>query len=495
MRFPLRAIRSLALSVCAFVSAPALAGGDALDALRYVPDEVDLVLVVDQAKMHRQSEAGRAIEDSLRLLVGEEGLDHWRAFAGELDGESEKLFDGLFGRRTIIVGRGLIDGEGDREPEWAVIGFADPSIARRLPKKLKAAPKRVLENRLVLGIEQGRFLITIPKAGDRFLLAPATSTDLFADLARGLDRKPRAALSDERTFRILGEERIERDFVLGMRAPKGAWFGVAGNVRRGALEARLALTTREPMPEARPWSSDFVGEFGSDSLLCVVERIPERTVGEEAWKAMMPRLMRAFVEDTRKIEALGDRYLLQFTRAEGGGVSITIGCEARDLQKIAVLGDRFASDQLLAYSALLSVGAWDFDYGGAQPEAMRHQQLTEPDGRRFPYIGGEGFGLSWTYRHSKALTDVGGWFVGGTEKVNVANVASVVRDEGGNAADGDWISVGKIRPNALLRAMESRDEMVDLLDVARGVGEIAWRLKRVGPYEARGEARLVVLDR
>jgi hypothetical protein len=182
--------------------ADVLTRDDSLGRLASLPGRVEAVIVIRDAAGQRNSDAGRA----LASMLVESGLMRltalgWRDLADELGWSEVEAFDRLLGRRVMLVAEGLGPGETFR---WALLCDVDRQAELRIRRRLKAAPRGIIQNHPVLAVEDGRFQLAFGRRsarslnGDRLgsgrwngggtlLLAPAEFSDLFDALLPALD--------------------------------------------------------------------------------------------------------------------------------------------------------------------------------------------------------------------------------------------------------------------------------------------------------------------
>lgn len=187
--------------------ADVLTRDDTLGRLASLPERVEAVIVIRDAAGQRNSDAGRALVS----MLSESGLMRltalgWRDLADELGWSEVEAFDRLLGRRVILVAEGLGPGETFR---WALLCDVDREAELRIRRRLKPAPRGIIQNHPVLAVEDGRFQLAFSReasgsprwdggwgmSGATLLLAPAECSDLFDALLPALDGR-----SDEGGF-------------------------------------------------------------------------------------------------------------------------------------------------------------------------------------------------------------------------------------------------------------------------------------------------------
>lgn len=128
----------------------------AVEAAAELPDDVDLVLVIDNASELRETPVGQSVR---RFLAEAGGLDEltkaWTSLSQEIGWSEDVAFDRLFGRRVVLVSRTV--GEGDAARVWAVLSDVSVETEQRLKEKLRAAPRSIDAGHQILSVENGQY--------------------------------------------------------------------------------------------------------------------------------------------------------------------------------------------------------------------------------------------------------------------------------------------------------------------------------------------------
>lgn len=130
------------------------AAGGAIDAVAGLPDDLDMIIVVDRAADLRASSVGAA---GLKFLDEAGTLSDvtkaWAALAAQLGWTETDTFDRLLGTRVVLASRA--SGEADRR--WALLSDVSAETDRRLRERLKISPRGISQGHQILSVENGEF--------------------------------------------------------------------------------------------------------------------------------------------------------------------------------------------------------------------------------------------------------------------------------------------------------------------------------------------------
>lgn len=170
-------------------------GGDPWDLLAGMPGEVTLAIVVNNAAEQLGSDHGRGLHRFMLdagLLA--DTVKAWQGLATTLEYRSfDESLRALLGRRVIFV-VGAPEPGRDRTA-WVLITEVDRATEVKLRKLIKAVPRSRRNGRFVMGIEDGKYELTIVNRDEHggratMLLAPAGAGLLFDRAVRMLQGKP-----------------------------------------------------------------------------------------------------------------------------------------------------------------------------------------------------------------------------------------------------------------------------------------------------------------
>lgn len=504
------ATRAHILAVTVFICAAILpagrsvAGGqppDIASAADRAPGDTDLLLVIDHAADHRRGAAGGALAFLAdKLFADGDTFRKWDELARTLGWSDEQAFDQLLGRRIVLVGRGL----GGADPSFALLADVDRAAEWTLRKRLKLAPRGIVNGRTLYSVEDGRFELTVERTdgGATVLVAPANRPKFFDEMAAMLGGRQPGALSDTPEMQQLralvragrgGEAPpTPPDMLLFFRTQDnaGGWAGLSAWLDGPTLRATIVASAQCEGPVVTPWSLATWKALAEGSLACVVERRPRP--GEAASTPLLDDVP-WLAPDEALDRDLGERHAVVLRRDPAGGLSVTGAIELHDLAAGAVVGDALINHVLIALAGKLGVGAWNYDFHGLAPDSTRVVHLAGPDGESMPFIGGPGFSLFWSYRPEG---DGRSWLIGSTNRTDFERAARALADCADGPAGRDmapWLTVGRIEPAALHAALTATGRWTPpILDCLNAIDAVQWRVRKAEAGLVRGEATIAL---
>jgi hypothetical protein len=127
-------------------------------AIADIPDDVDLVLVVENGTDLRASPIG----DAAARFLTESGVivdltKAWKSLGDQLGWSAQETFDRLLGRRVILLSRSVAQGNDRR---WAILSDVAVDTEAQLKDKLQAAPRAIVQGHQILTLENGAYELT-----------------------------------------------------------------------------------------------------------------------------------------------------------------------------------------------------------------------------------------------------------------------------------------------------------------------------------------------
>ena len=171
---------------------PALASRDDPWAqIAALPVTVDAAAVLDRPGSRLWSDpAGIAVRRALSstgLFTQTERA--WAGLADALGYSQDQAAAALLGRRVLIAWDGLSRGDGAgtagrADTRWAVLAEVDRDTAREIRTRLRAAPRRTVQGRVVYSVDAGRTAMAVIEEGaeTRVVFAPNGATALLESL-------------------------------------------------------------------------------------------------------------------------------------------------------------------------------------------------------------------------------------------------------------------------------------------------------------------------
>ncbi len=127
-------------------------------AISDIPDDADLIIVIEHASELRTSPIGDAVS---RFLADSKVIDAltkaWAGLADQLGLSRDDAFNRLLGQRVILISKGAVQGN-DRL--WAILSDISVDTDEKLKDKLQAAPRAIDQGHQILTIENGQYQLT-----------------------------------------------------------------------------------------------------------------------------------------------------------------------------------------------------------------------------------------------------------------------------------------------------------------------------------------------
>lgn len=498
-----RALPTCFLVLCSFQSARA---GDALSWAAGVPEDVETLVVAENAAKWR---AGPAHGLDAFLASGRvESSDltkAWRGLAHALKIDGAAAFDSLLGNRFVFAER---PSRADAtRPEWIVMSVVSLDTEARIRARLNIAPRRVAAGVSILSLEDGRFwLATSPAAGGNgavVLLGPAETPGLFDELVGTFGRaQPRNLLGSKQgddLRRVLPGSEILCFFK--RRDEQGRLRLICLGARRAEGSIEFALHARsQPIAEAlAPVQESSRAAF--DAL--------SRDAYFAAWEWDIPALPALLGIDVPAIDARaifgvsdagplsGERSAYIIADSAEGGLSAAVASVPKVAERASADGDRMMA--MLALSVLGPEAQADaslLDFQGLHPGALREISIAgSPASVALrPIVRDDR--LVW--RMMDAGADGVHWWLAGLGRAGVQRLENAL-DAGAEADESrqPWVSIGVLRPASLIRKVEGAGlalppGLVILSTAAGRIEEISWWLRRAegGSLRGAGTVRL-----
>jgi hypothetical protein len=497
------------------------AGRDSLADVRGLPATVDAVLVLKDAARQRRSEAGQA----LASLLGESGLmsrtaQAWEDLARTLDMEPEAAFDAILGSRVTVVLDGVAPGKAAR---WAMISEVRAETEERLRKRLRPAPRGLVDGQVVLAVENGRYeLATARAAGDgraRLLLAPSGSEALFDAvmpvLAGRMCEHPLGATEAMSKAEAIGAG----DVFLIVRVPAtraaadgaDAQYIVLSADQRGmGWDARCVASPGALLgsdPGVLPaWSDAVFRGIQTGAMAAVMgpaaQPIPLISAQTPVPAAMVTALL------GQAPETVGDRWALvvrdeSSKAAPARGLSVTAAIQTKDTAAMATACERLlragAGDK--GEAAGTTIDRATAEAAKAIPLDTRFAELTRPLLGRDPALSwscgprvGSGQAAHSGVQGVAAPASKPGWCtvsIGPGESAPGKSTAAAVADGLAGAEEHGTVrsrvSIGVVRPALLERALRGMNlEQAAAIGGFRHVESIQWDAWRMPDGWAEG---------
>jgi hypothetical protein len=364
---------------------------------RLIPDDVGLVVVVNEAAQQRATPAGRQLAEMLSSsgLVPGEANRAWDELSRTLGWTPGSAFDALLGRRAMLLVRWAPSephhGKGG-EAEWALISDLDEDAARRVRTRLAPAPRQIIAGLQVLAIDQGRLqAVVAPRltasrdqavaeatsggadragappagsvpgagvgAGARLLLAPAGSETLFDQLLPVINGQeadawgavPMAsALPGPQSFVLLRTDR--RPATDGRASPGFVALTVAcasdgWDARLVALPGAMDLQT----DATGDWSLESLDRLAPGALVAMLGSIRTGQIHALSREGWLGRVWPEFVELGASLTGLRGLIVREATIEADRPVSLamSVASQAIDVEAFRPLGDRASAALVL----------------------------------------------------------------------------------------------------------------------------------------------------
>lgn len=480
-----------------------------LESVGRLPGDVDAIVAIDDAQDFAHSPIGESILQVLRLAGGFHGTrDAWNALARQMGMSSQEAFDALLGGQTIFAARWS-----DGEMAWAILTELTPDAERRVRHSFRPSPRGVVGGRPVLAVEGGVLEMVLaphPRA-PRLLLGAAADRSLFTELATTLDAPASAPFSNNGLFREI--ERVGRraDSMVFFRSPteRALWFALVGERTNTTLTTNFLLGVpglAEHGAQIEPWSRATFERLAETAYVAVLDMSEFSWQGEPTQGAGGIGAFAGLglpLELAPELSALlSDRFALVIRPGQNGPIELAMALETVDTSEMARAGDRLLSRYLRGLATDDSACARLEGFEQMPPTAVRSVDVSQLVGSMRPFGWDAGPHVTWGSRVAHHACNAGqhhGWWTVGLG-------ADAVQDLGRSMIDDDdddlqpahgaslpWLSLGMIRPAALIERLESAGVMLPpMVRPLRDVHEVSWQALEAGRGIVQGFGRIVV---
>ena len=433
----------------------------AVEAAAELPDDLDLVLVIDHASALRETPIGQSVRTFLMEAGGLDDMTKaWKGLAQEIGWSEDVAFDRLLGRRVVLASRTTGEGE-SASRVWAVLSDVSVETEQRLKEKLKAAPRAIDAGHQILSVENGMYELAshrrVKNASDggstgktpetvTLVLGPTGRGELFDQvvrvLAHGAERplgrldvvaKARAAGPSE--LLVLAQTRLGsspedpdaadgtprwRDFVMlsGRRAEiasePGEPAGVAGEGRCGSTWRTRVLvrnTSRRVDMERIPITGDgSFREMERGALLAVMQSVPlDDVLGKGSPIATV--LGALPLPDGARCLVHGRQAVRLRTLPPRDRLLCTVAMETTDAPALARAMDGAVARGIQTVEQRLgALAPPPRNYEGITPTAVRVENVMVPDNALITPLMPEPLAVAWcTPRDGNGLGVGGVW--------------------------------------------------------------------------------------
>lgn len=463
-------VAGVVLALLVILHAPP-ARADIYDAARLVPDNVTLLVVIDDAAGLRASELGppaEALAQALSDFV--ETSEAWGRLAARLDLSNAGAFDALLGRRALLASRTRADGSG----EWALISRVTRATEDRLRLRLRPAPRAVVAGLPVLSVENGRFEMVVSRGDPEstLVIAPSSNPGLFdeivASLAKGGPERSLGSTDPLRQIRVLAGQPSAMIFARP-EADAPSWIAAAATSEKASIKLRFMARFPAPAPgpaSIKPWSISSLDEIAKDAFALVVDwdalpqmLRPADILSDSGIVRELFGLGRMGPHNDRQHASPSGRSLVALLPSQSGVLDIVVALQSADVHALAPVGDQRIADLLAGFGVKDQTRQQARqDFGGAFPEAVRSIDLAGALGPLAVLGFDHGPTLAWTYRAGGIPEggDASGWWTIGLGAPSVHRVSDVLARPDNPADRIPWFSRGLLRPSALLASFEAR---------------------------------------
>jgi hypothetical protein len=388
-----------------------------------------------------------------------------------------------------------------------VLSQVSRDTERLLRARLKTAPRSIAAGLPVLAIENGRFEVVAAPSEEGFVMAlgPSESRELFDEVVASLkDGGPADPLSaSELLTRVRTLGKSPEVLVVALpRGVEGAWFGAVGKRDGAGMKVDYVAGSPALSKQAegvKEWSLRKFNAIAEGSLATVVEwdaGPPELRAGEALAGRVLPPLP-AWLDLAELRRLCRGRVAVRVSAGVDGPLDAAIALQTSDVAALAVRGDA-SMGELIARLDPTPKGERlaPMNLGGAVPQTLRTVDLAglvQP----FTALGWtRGPDLAWTYRSGGLPEggDASGWWTVGLGAGAVQTLADRVSAPEPEEERVAWLSVGMVRPAALLAVLEARNVRIPKeVGPLRWIAEVRWRTIRLpqGLVQGHGGIELV----
>ncbi len=480
-----------------------------------LPSDVDVVVAMDDVRGFVRSPVGATVLELVRRGGGfSQTSDAWDGLASELGWSSDEAADALLGGRTVFAARWVERRAAGDAPEtggmvWAVLTELSPDAAAGVRRALKPVPRAVVGGRPVLSVEGGAMEMVVDSGGGtaRLVLGPAGDRSLLLAMVGVLDGEgPRDAFGRTRLFREV--ERVGRDadtmVFFRSRGTGDLWCALVGQRSELSIETNFLIGVpglAEHGAQIEPWNRRTFEQLSNDAYVVVLD------MSEFSWEegqrgggvaalaglGLPPGL-------APEISALvSDRFALVVRPGETGPIEVAVGLETVDTAEMARAGDRL----LCRY--LRGLAPDDRECGRLEgfeqmpPTAVRSVDMSRLVGSLEPFGWEAGPHVTWRSRVEHEQCNAGqhhGWWTVGVGPAAVESLGrNLVCEEGKAGLSLPWLSLGMLKPAALIERLESSGvPLPPLMDPLRGIREVRWQASEAGRGIVQGSGRIAVSE-
>lgn len=466
---------------------------ESLGLARYAPAGTDVLIVLSDAACLRSTPAGAAISRAAENALGDGNLGRsWAALAERLGWSEEEAFDRLLGRRAALVLRGLPDGVGADEPEWAILSEVTASTERRLRERLDVSARSIKGNSTIYAVEQGVYELTARLVEGRaiVLFGPSKRHALFDEIAPTLGGAPEPAPIVRSALELLDGQKDATiaAFARDPADPDG-WSALAASQRGVELRGWFAAATKAcagiPLESVVRWDASTLDDLGESAFMAGVDLFPledDRVPGLAQVITALPML--AVLRGDGMGPSRRFAYIIGPGADDDAPLDVACSVESADPDAVAATMDNAMGSMLAA------IGAPGVDFGGVAPGAMRLATLPPlgplsslglqrgPDGTT-RLLWGASFG------------DEGepGWWsfgLGGESARRLTDGLGLLRRDDERGAR--WVSVGVARPAAALAHLEEAGAAIPAeFGLVGAVDEVRWAFEMLPGGRQGGE--------
>lgn len=409
----------------------------AIDAVAGLPDDLDMIVVIDRAADLRKSPVGVG---ALRFLDEAGTLTDvtkaWAALADQLGWSEAEAFDRLLGTRVVLASRAT--GEADRR--WAMLSDVSADTDRRLRERLIVSPRGISQGHQILSVENGEFeLVThrmsqaklaTQKAGaqadnERFMLVfgPTGRGELLDELLGTLTKGGSASpMRQQDAFEQARSQGAADVLVMTSTSPRGAakelWRDfvimtasrtlepATGGLGGSSWRAGVLVRDRAQQDLLRAMAVTDSGSFdalSSGALLAVIQNAPLPPSmgfglsGASILSALpMPADARAMLTPR---QAVAVRLIGRDER-----MSTSVAVHSTNPGRLARVMDAAVARGVDAFEQRMNQGAQNapvstsaMDYAGIAPEAVRVLPLPATGTSPMSMLTTRPLVLSWVY--------------------------------------------------------------------------------------------------
>ncbi len=436
-------------------------------AIADIPDDVDLVIVVESGADLRTSPIG----DAAARFLAESGIivdltKAWKAFGDQLGWSTQETFDRLLGRRVVLLSKSIGQGSDRR---WAILSDVSADTEAVLKEKLEAAPRAISQGHKILTVENGAYELTShhhttsragasgakavraarPAANERvtLVLGPSGRGELFDEMLSRLSRAaepaagkgqvtanngPMGTLSSHEVFtlacqagptEVLMLAALDSPTAPGTPAgnPADRWKDfvlLAGHRDKDAaanlIEKREGSTwhsrvivrqtaRREELLKIEPTSDAPFRALSSGALIATVQNAPLPDV-LGAWAPMASILSILPIPEDAKKQMSGGQALCVRTVGPDKRVSCTFARQTGCTEQLSRTFDGQMAATLARLEKQFGVEApAPQDYSGLAPNAVRTTPLASSASGALSVFTSRPVSVSWAYPSQVAV--------------------------------------------------------------------------------------------